>query len=244
MSGLKEITAVILAGGLGTRLRSVVADRPKVMAEVNGRPFLCFLLDQLTMAGIRRVVLCTGYLADTVSSLLGSRYNQAELLYSVETEPLGTGGALRLALPLLKSDPLLVLNGDSYCALDLPQFAAAHHSAGAVASLALARVADISRYGAVTVETNGAISRFEEKGAGRGEGLINAGIYLLPAAAIAAIPAGTMVSLERDIFPGLIGNGLFGFAQTGRFIDIGIPDDYRAATTFFNDYPTLAEGRS
>lgn len=233
MSGLRDITAVVLAGGLGTRLRPVVADRPKVLAEVNGRPFLDYLLDQLTAAGIRRIVLCTGYMAETVRSLLGTRYGDAELEYSVESELLGTGGALRLALPLLASDPVLVLNGDSYCDVDLRAFAATHDRRGAVASLALAEVTDIRRYGAVDVAADGTITAFEEKGSRSGLGLINAGVYLLELSTIASIAAHEMVSLERDIFPGLIGNGLYGDTRTGRFIDIGVPDDYHAAATFF-----------
>jgi len=235
MAELQQMTAVILAGGLGTRLRTVVADRPKVMAEVHGRPFICYLLNQLTVAGIRRIVLCTGYMAETVRALLGDRYNGAELLYSVESKPLGTGGALRLALPLLTSDPVLVMNGDSFCAVELRQFAAEHSRRRAAASLALAEVTDISRYGAVTTAPNGAVTSFEEKGAREGKGLINAGIYLLARDRIAAIPPDEMISLERDIFPGLIGSGLYGSAQSGKFIDIGVPEDYRAATAFFGD---------
>lgn len=243
MADVRHITAVVLAGGLGTRLRSVVADRPKVLAEVNGRPFLCYLLDQLTTAGIRRIVLATGYMAETVSSILGARYHDADLRYSVETEPLGTGGALRLALPHLDTDPVLVLNGDSFCAVDLATFAVAHAQRNAVASLALATVADISRYGAVDLAADGAITAFEEKGERRGQGLINAGIYLLQRSTFAAIPAGVAVSLERDVFPGLISNGLYGFTQTGRFIDIGVPDDYQAAAAFFHDHPIRHEGQ-
>lgn len=232
-SVLHDTVAVILAGGLGTRLRSVVSDRPKVVAEVNGRPFLHFLLDQLASAGIRQAVLCTGYMAGDVRKLLGENHGTIKLSYSAETEPLGTGGALRLALPFLSSDPVLVMNGDSFCDINLEQFARENLQKQAVASLALAAVNDISRYGAVDVTADGIVTRFEEKGARRGEGLINAGIYLLSKTIIETIPSGKPVSLERDIFPGLIGNGLRGFAGSGRFIDIGVPDDYRAAADFF-----------
>lgn len=233
------MTAVILAGGLGTRLLTVVADRPKVLAEVNGRPFLCYLLDKLTAAGFQRIILCTGYMAETVSRILGSRYGDAELHYSVEIEPLGTGGALRLALPLVFSDPVLVLNGDSFCDLDLCRFAEEHGRHDALASMALAEVADVSRYGAVDIASDGTLTAFEEKGQRSGLGRINAGIYLLARPVLEAIPAGTSYSLERDLFPGLIGNGLYGYAQPCRFIDIGIPDDYQAATAFFKTIPCL-----
>ena len=141
MTGLEETTAVILAGGLGTRLREVVADRPKVLAEVNGRPFLACLLDRLVDAGILKVVLCTGYMAELVRETCGNSYRGTELLYSREESPLGTGGALRLALPLIDSDPVLVMNGDSFCDADLVLFARQHLSAAAQASLILVQVA-------------------------------------------------------------------------------------------------------
>lgn len=240
--GLGDMTAVILAGGLGTRLRSVVADRPKVLAEVKGRPFLCYLLDQLTCAGLRDIVMATGYFAGAVSEVLGTHYREAELHYSVETEPLGTGGALRLSLPFLASDTVLVLNGDSYCALDFAAFASSHDTRGAALSLALAEVADVTRYGAVEIEKDGSIASFMEKGRRAGRGLINAGIYLVSRRIIAGIPQGKAVSLEREVFPEMVGNGVYGFPTTGKFIDIGIPEDYRAAEKFFDD-PTDSVGR-
>lgn len=230
---LHETTAVVLAGGLGTRLRSVVSDRPKVVAEINGRPFLHFLFDQLSSSGIKQVILCTGYLAENVKELIGESYGTMKLAYSVETELLGTGGALRLALPLLASDPVLVMNGDSFCDIDLQKFAEEHFRNQASGSLALASVNNISRYGAVDITSNGIVSRFEEKGLRSGDGLINAGIYLLSKDIIEAIPASKSVSLERDVFPQLMGKGLYGFVCSGKFIDIGIPDDYRAAVDFF-----------
>ena len=109
------VTAAILAGGLGTRLRSVVKDRPKVLAEIRGVPFLTYLLDQLAAAGVRDVVLCTGYMGEQVRSAFGDSYGGMCLSYSQESSPLGTAGALRLALPLFKSSSVLVMNGDSFC---------------------------------------------------------------------------------------------------------------------------------
>jgi D-glycero-alpha-D-manno-heptose 1-phosphate guanylyltransferase len=234
-SDLENTVAVLLAGGLGTRLKSVVSDRSKVVATVNGRPFLHFLLDQLAATGIRRVILCTGHLALNVRELIGDNYGPIKLEYSTETEPLGTGGALRLALPLLSSDPVLVMNGDSFCDINLQLFSANHFKSQATASLALVSVDEIKRYGAVNISTNGIVTNFEEKGLRQGKGLINAGIYLLSKENIANIPAGKAVSLERDVFPELIGNGLHGFPFSVKFIDIGIPDDYRAAADFFSN---------
>jgi NDP-sugar pyrophosphorylase family protein len=232
MEPLADITAVILAGGLGMRLRSAVADRPKVLAPVHGRPFITYLLDLLVDAGVKRAVLCTGYRADMVAETLGSSYRTLELVHSVESSPLGTGGAVRRSLPLVASDPVLVLNGDSFFDADLPAFRAAHAAAGMAASLLLASVADVARYGAVSIDGAGRVTRFVEKGAASGPGLINAGIYLFAREVLEAIPEGE-VSLERDIFPRLIAAGLRGVPGTGRFIDIGVPADYRAAGEFF-----------
>jgi NDP-sugar pyrophosphorylase family protein len=233
MTDLSGITALILAGGMGTRLREVVADKPKVLAEVHGRPFISYLLDQLADAGIGKVVLCTGYMAGLVSTTLGSHYRGMELQYSEESAPLGTGGAVRLALPLISNSPVLVINGDSFCEVDLTSFVQQHKVAAAKASLVLAQVNDISRYGSVDLAADSTINRFDEKGGRQGQGLINAGIYLLEQLVIATMPENKAVSLERDLFPSLIGQGLFGFTQSGKFIDIGIPADYHAASSFF-----------
>jgi len=119
MQVISDITAVILAGGLGTRLQPVVPDKPKVLVEVLGRPFLVYLLDQLVSLGLHKVVLCTGYKGDKVQECFGGAYRSLRLLYSREDEPLGTGGALRLALPCFSSDTILVMNGDSYIDADL-----------------------------------------------------------------------------------------------------------------------------
>ena len=244
MTGLLSgIPAVILAGGLGTRLRPVVADRPKALAMINGRPFLGYLLMQLARAGVREAVICTGYLAEQVRTCFGDSYAGIRLRYSVETEPLGTGGALRLALPLLAADSILVVNGDSYFSADLADFHGRHRAAGSLASLLLARVADISRFGAVDLVEGGQIARFEEKGSAAGPGLINAGVYLLSGEVVRGIPDSGPVSLEREVFPALVGHGLYGFAQDGKFIDIGTPEDYLAAAAFFAEMPDGKEKR-
>lgn len=232
MTGLEDTTAVILAGGLGTRLREVVADRPKVLAEVNGRPFLACLLDRLNDAGVKRAVLCTGYMAELVHETFGDSYRGMELLYSKEESPLGTGGALRLALPLIASDPVLVMNGDSYCDADLGLFVGQHNSSTAQASLVLVPVEDVTRYGVVETDGSGSVICFKEKGNQHGKGMINAGIYLIAGSIVESIPSDVPVSLEREVFPQLIGKGLYAFPQNGRFIDIGIPSDYHAAPAY------------
>jgi len=231
--GLSSLTALILAGGLGTRLASVVGDRPKVMAEVLGRPFLAHQLDYLAGQGIRRAVLCTGYLEQQIREYFGDGYSGIELRYSREDRPLGTGGALALALHqgLETSDPLLVLNGDSLFRVDLQSFWSWYQARPIRHGLLLAQVPDTSRFGGVQLGSGNLILRFEEK-AQSGPGLINAGVYLLPASLLRGIPPDRPRSLERDVFPGLCGNDLHGFPCQGSFLDIGTPESFALAESF------------
>ena len=201
MQDLAGVTAAILAGGLGTRLRSVVADRPKVLAEVRGRPFLMYLLDQLAAAGLRCVVLCTGYLGEQVQAAFGDSYGSLQLVYSQEPESLGTAGALRLALPLFKSDSVLVLNGDSFCDINLRDFWSWHFRQNAKATLLLTEMSDTRRYGRVHVDNNGLVISFEEKGDDSGSGWINAGVYLLRHSLFLTIPGSGAVSLNGRCSP-------------------------------------------
>lgn len=228
-----ELTAAILAGGLGTRLRAVVSDRPKVMAPVAGRPFLAHLLDQLSAAGFRKAVLCTGYLAPMIEEEFGERYRGIELAYSIETSPLGTGGALANAAPHLSGDMLLVLNGDSYCDCRLAEFVVRQAGSGCYAGIALTHVEDVSRFGAVLTDTSQRVESFVEKGGGSGPGWINAGIYLLPRSFICGIPTERAVSLEKEMFPELLRRGLYGYRCEGEFVDIGIPEELKRSQTLF-----------
>ena len=228
-----EIQAVILAGGLGRRLRSAVSDKPKVLAEVLDRPFLEYLLDQLSSAGIREVVLCTGYMACQVIERFGQTYKNMHLIYSMEEQQLGTGGALRFALPHLWSDTILVMNGDSYTDMDLSAYMNWFFQRNGDVALSLTKVSNTARYGSVTVDTNGQITAFNEKGTRESSGWINAGIYLMKKSIIASIPADRPYSLESEFFPSLIGNKLLGFRSVGRFIDIGTPTSYMEAEEFF-----------
>jgi NDP-sugar pyrophosphorylase family protein len=234
MRKLTDITAVILAGGLGTRLRSVLADRPKVLAEVNGRPFLAYLLDQIVEAGVRSVVICTRHKGEQVRSALGEAHRDARLLYSQEPAPLGTAGALRYARPLLQSDPILVLNGDSYCDTSLIDFFHWHQAQNANATLLLTEVPDTQRYGRVQIDESGRVLRFEEKGGAGGAGWISAGVYLIQRPLLETIPADRAVSIEREMFPAWIGRGLYGYGRWSRFLDIGTPEAYAVAAQFFD----------
>ena len=233
MEGFCDITAAILAGGFGTRLQSVVSDRPKVLAEVRGKPFMVYLLEQLSSAGIRKAVICTGYMADKIEECFGDAYDSVGIVYSREDEPLGTGGALRLALPYLSSEIILVMNGDSYIDTDLSIYVDWFSEGERKAAVLLTWVDDTSRYGSVKINKNKIIASFEEKCENSGPGWINAGIYLLRKSLIASMPAGKFYSLECDLFPKLTGKGLYGFCTEGRFIDIGTPETYAAAEEFF-----------
>jgi D-glycero-alpha-D-manno-heptose 1-phosphate guanylyltransferase len=232
MMTITNITAVVLAGGLGTRLRSLVEDRPKVLAEVHHRPFIEYLLEQIMTAGIKRAVMCTGYQGEKVRAEFGNHYQDLDLLYSHELVPLGTGGALRLAFPLIASDPVLVMNGDSYFNADIRDFCNRHTSAGSMASIMLAQVENTGRYGRIEINPDGSIVRFIEKGQDIAPGWINAGIYLFSREFIRCIPPYRFISLEEKILPQCIGDKFFGFTYQGEFIDIGTPESYRQADAF------------
>jgi D-glycero-alpha-D-manno-heptose 1-phosphate guanylyltransferase len=230
---LSFLPAAVLAGGRGHRLRSAVSDRPKVLAEVGGRPFLSFILDQLAAAGVQYVVLCTGYLGHMVERTFGHRYKTMELDYSREDTPLDTGGALRRAVEMIDADHVIAMNGDSYADTDLSGFGRWFFSARRNAGILLTRVADSSRYGQVRLTDTGRIVGFEEKATRSGPGWINAGVYLMQTGCLNACGLGRRCSLERDVFPALVGTALYGYRDRCRFIDIGLPAAYRRAAAFF-----------
>lgn len=224
------VDAIILAGGKGTRLRSILDDRPKPMALIAGRPFVGWLLLMLRRQGIQRVVMCTGHLSEAMESYFGNGQNIGmELVYAHDPFPLGTGGAVRNALDKTDSKRLLILNGDSYFRLDLPSFLKTHLALNARASISLVQIEDSSRYGSVKINKNGMVLGFLEKSSRRHKGLINAGIYLLEREVVEEIPEGKMISLEREIFPNLIGKGLYGMLYNEPFIDIGTPESFNKA---------------
>jgi D-glycero-alpha-D-manno-heptose 1-phosphate guanylyltransferase len=226
---LAQHSCIILAGGFGTRLKSVVNDRPKVLALVNGQPFLHHLIGQVAAAGIKHIVLSTGFMADLVEQTFGAEYSGVKIDYACEKEALGTGGATRLAFEQCGPGAVLVMNGDSYSGVDLGDFFDSHTQRRGRGSLALTRVPDVSRYGSVTLRPNGAIQDFLEKNAASGSGLVNAGVYWLEPDLIRSINSGRPVSLERDVFPKSDGM-LFGYEFHGAFIDIGTPESYLDAS--------------
>ena len=224
--------AIILAGGLGTRLRTVVPDLPKPMAPVAGQPFLAWILDRLADAGFGRVVLAVGYRHDAIRDHFGFAYRGMNLAYSVEEGPLGTGGAMRLALDQISESPVFVLNGDTYLEVDYAAMLAAHVAHGVGLTVAVARVADVSRYGSLRI-SDGRIVAFLEKGS-QGPGYINAGVYLMARGILDAFPIGTSHSFENELLvPRVEELRPLAFRAGGLFIDIGVPEDYERAQRLF-----------
>lgn len=230
---LERCPVLILAGGLGTRLRSAYDDGPKVMAPVDGRPFLWYLLTSLAKAGLEQVVLCVGYRHDQIHEWLGdgSGFGLA-VSYSYETEQLGTAGALRLAHSRYVSAPrFMAMNGDSLLQADFGAMYEAHMSSKGLATMAVAAVSDTSRYGSVDIDDDGNVQCFREKSGDRVSGYINGGIYLFESAVMDFVPQGRAVSLEREVLPLLKAEGLMAFPCQGYFIDIGVPEDLARAQT-------------
>lgn len=236
MSNLSKISVIILAGGFGTRLQSRIKGIPKVLAEVRKRPFLEYLLCQLDQANFKKIVLCTGHLGDQVEETFGGRYKNLHLSYSPEQMPLGTAGSLRKALPLLHSETVLVMNGDSFCDVNFEKFWQFHVRKKSKASLVLTSVYNTSRYGQVKLRRDDSIIGFQEKKGLSDKGFINAGIYLINKSLIGEIPQGKEISIEKDIFPDWIGKGFYGYKGSNNFIDIGTPESYAQAEQFFAKY--------
>ena len=230
--------AVILAGGFGTRLSHVVSDVPKPMAPVYGRPFLCYLLDRLADAGIQRVVLATGYMHEVIETYFGTGYQGLEIIYSNEDQPLFTGGAIRQAAEKIQSEDFVVLNGDTLFDIDFQQLYDFHTSHDAHLSIALRRVEDTGRYGAVTCE-NDRIVAFHEKTESQGAGDINGGIYAINRAWLLNQDLPTKFSFEKELMQPLAGDPHFyGLSFNDYFIDIGVPEDYfRAQQEFKTLFP-------
>lgn len=228
-----DFDTIILAGGVGSRLRSVVNDRPKCLAVINGRPFLSYLLDQLAQADVDDVILSTGYMAEQVEAAFGANHGSLALRYSREEKPLGTGGGVKHALRLCQREHLLVINGDSYFDFDWRDFFGWFDASPKNIGMVLAWIEDGRRYGQVNVADDGRVLGFREKGEITAAGWINAGVYLMRKALLEQFSAPESFSLERDFFPAQLGRGFYGRGYQGRFIDIGTPESYRAAEQFF-----------
>lgn len=226
----EHFRAVLLVGGLGTRLRSVVSSAPKALASVGDSSFLELLVRQLRHQGIRRLVMCTGYLGEQIEERFGDGQRwDVSIEYSRELSPMGTAGALKLAQPYIEKDAdFLVMNGDSFVDADFRRLIEFHRRHSGLVSMAVVRVENAARYGTVQMESDGRVTGFAEKTGRAAGGMVNAGIYIFDRSILEFIPEGP-ASLERDVFPRVLAHGVYALEQKGMFIDIGTPEDYARA---------------
>jgi D-glycero-alpha-D-manno-heptose 1-phosphate guanylyltransferase len=230
----EDLPAVLLVGGMGTRLQSILPSMPKALAPVGKVPFLQLLVLQLRSQGIRRVVMCTGHRADQIEEEFGDGHKwDLAIEYSKESGPLGTAGALKFAERyLLKARDFLVMNGDSFLEFDFLELLRFHRERGALMSMAVRGVPDAARYGTVQVDTRNRVAGFCEKSGSHVAGLVNGGVYLFHRTILEHLSERPS-SLEQDVFPLLLARGIFALEQHGMFIDIGTPEDYARAQALY-----------
>ena len=221
--------AIILVGGLGLRLKSCLDNIPKALAEINGKPFLFWMFDYLKKQGITKIILATGHMSNKIESLIGNNWDGIEIIYSIESKPLGTGGAIKKALAQI--DPkkgVFVFNGDTWLTIDLQSFAEAVKIADSKIGVALAKVNNSSRYGHVNLKDDYIVKFLEKKMSS--PGYINAGLYFLAKPFEISMPEFSRFSFEDSVLIAESSNSkLFGYKNTSNFIDIGIPEDYKRA---------------
>jgi len=225
----EETDVVLLCGGLGTRIRSVLGDTPKALAPIHKRPFILVLMDYIASFGFSNFILCVGYRGEAVESMFAAQPTSWHVEFSRETSPLGTGGALKGARHLTRSRDLLVMNGDSFCAVNLQKMLAFHRLKGAGITMAVAPIKCASEYGSVRIGEDDRILAFDEKRDDAKQGWVNAGIYVFSRAIVDSLIAQVPLSLERDVFPLLAGQSFFAFRSAERLYDIGTPDRYALA---------------
>lgn len=229
--------AIILAGGLGTRLKNVIGDLPKCLAPVIGKPFLYYLLKNLENNGFSHVVLALGYKHEMVEQWLQNFRTKLKITSAIEPEPLGTGGAVKLALSQTSAGDVFILNGDTYFEIPYVEMLVYHNNTKSDATLALKKKLRFDRYGTVEVDEQGRITQFNEKKFCT-EGIINGGTYIIKRNALADFPE--KFSLETDYFEKEVSQKrIAGFISDGYFIDIGVPEDFENAQTDFRKWETL-----
>jgi len=221
--------AIILAGGMGTRLKSVITEIPKPMAPVGERPFLGIILDSLNDQGIEHVILSVGYKYEVIKECFGKKYKDIQIDYAIEETPLGTGGAVSLALAQLNGNDFFMMNGDTLFDVDLNAFSKFHFDHKSNLSLALKPVTNQDRYGLVKIDNTQRIVEFDEKQA-IAQGLINGGLYASSKKFIKSLQLPTIYSWEKEVLEKQASKArMFGFETDSYFIDIGIPSDYAKA---------------
>ena len=222
--------AIILAGGFGTRLKGVLDNIPKPMAPIKGRPFLEYLLDDLILAGFQRVILSVGHLHSTISNHFGEKYKTLELVYSIEDEPLGTGGAIIMALKYTHSNPVFIINGDTLFKINYSMMMENYRENIVDIVIALKSMKDCGRYGTIKISGQNTIIEFREKNPEIKEGLINGGIYLIHKNIFDTWDLPQKFSLEKDFFEKYVHEmNIKVCISEGYFLDIGIPEDYKRA---------------
>jgi len=223
--------AIVLCGGAGTRLRSVTGDAPKSLATIGDRPFLDILINQLRRYGFERVILAVGYQRDLIQAYFESRIYNVSLVYSVESTPLGTGGALRNAADHIKSDAALIMNGDSYTDVDLRRFLAEHKKSGADLSVVVVPNDGRVDCGLVSADAGGRVLGFKEKLSATGIQYVNAGMYMADKKILYEVPSNQRFSLEEELFPRLLAarKNIRTFHHSGTCVDIGTPERYLQA---------------
>lgn len=226
--------AIILAGGLGTRLREAVAGLPKPMAPVNGKPFLWYILNFLVKSNFKRVIISAGFKAEMIFEYFGNSFENIELKYVIEEQPLGTGGAILKAVREVSGEKVLIINGDTWFPVDIESMFGFHKLNKAGISIALKEMSDFDRYGSVELSGNRVLA-FREKAFCR-QGLINGGVYAIDKEFINSFALPEKFSFENEILEKLAGDPkLCGFISNAPFIDIGIPDDYNKAASFLKN---------
>jgi len=228
------LQAIILAGGKGTRLRDAVPAVPKPMVPVAGKPFLQYLLDYLCHYRVSEVVLAVGYKFEIIRDFFGSKYKDMDIRYSLEKNPLGTGGAIKEALNFVSQDQVFIFNGDTFFPVNLPKMFQEHKDKNATVTIALKKMINFERYGSVLVQ-NGKITKFNEKKS-RESGLINGGIYIIDRSVQSFFPARQSFSFEKDVMEKKTADlEIRPYIEDVYFIDIGIPGDYEKAQSDFMD---------
>lgn len=231
--------AIILAGGLGTRLRSVVNDIPKSMAAIRSKPFLEYQLDLLIKNGVQRFIFSVGYKSESISNHFSNKYKNCEIVYALEEKRLGTGGAIKNAMRYVKSKHVVVVNGDSLFKVDIQEQYKAHLATKADVTLALKPMVNFERYGTVELATNERITKFLEKQPIK-KGLINGGLYIFKVASFNKVDLPEVFSIEREFFENRVDQlQLFGFITEGYFLDIGIPKDFQKAQFEMADFAQI-----
>lgn len=221
--------AIILAGGLGTRLREAVPDLPKCMAPVAGKPFLSYVIDHLRLQGVERFIFSLGYKSEVIEDYLQTEYPTLEYTSVIEEEPLGTGGAIHFAIQKANSDKVVIANGDTLFKIKLEEIASLHEAKDSECTLALKPMKHFDRYGVVETDDNNKIVSFKEKQFYE-NGLINGGVYVLNKQKFLNRTFSSKFSFEKDYLEKFCEEGkFFGSVQDGYFIDIGIPSDYQQA---------------